>query len=186
MSLCKAQLWSACAGMHSSASPPHPPPSPALLVHHHFLHPHQACGEEGRRDSLVATEEGEKRETRMRGREGKCQAPSVPTAQRQCCLWGRDAEGGGEGGGDSHLTMALQPLTWLPRPQTLTPLLDGANTWPGARHNWFTVSSMHIRGVSASPPPGAPSPRVCKLMKLMPARVGGTREDGVTLFSLSV
>ena len=41
-------------------------------------------------------------------------------------------------------------------------------------------------GFQRAPPPAALSPRVCKLTRLTPARVGGTREDGVTLLSLSV
>ena len=131
---------------------PHPPPSPARLVHYHLPHPHQACGEEGGRDSLVAAEEGDKRETGMRGREGKHQAPSLPTAPVSVLLMGAGCGGRRKRVGDSHLAVALHPLTWLPRPQPLTPLLGRANTWPGARHSCFTVSSTHIRGVSASSP----------------------------------
>lgn len=101
---------------------PSPTSSPALLVHHHFLHPHQGLWEKGGETVLWPQRRGRKR-NRDEGEGGKAPgSPSVPTAPASVLLMGEGCRGReGRGGGDGHLTVALQPLTWLPRPQTLTP-----------------------------------------------------------------
>lgn len=178
MSFCRTQPWSACAGMHGSASPPHPPPSPALLGHHHLPHPHQACGEERRRDSLVAAKEGEKREAGMGGGRGRARLAVSPLPQPQC-LWGRGCGGRRRGDG--------APPSDLPT-QAPAPLLPGLGQHTARSMPQLVHSQLHAHwvGFSEALPSGAPSPRACKLMRLTPAREGGAREDGVTLLSLSM
>lgn len=105
-----------------------------------------------------------------------CSAGSPPPPSPTSGLWGGEgpgslsphcpsvsayggggAEGGGEGDGDGHLAVALHPLTCLPRPQPLTPLLGGANTRPRACHSCLHLFNNLVTFRSSADASSTPS-----------------------------